>query len=72
MDGLNNVAYSVEATYNTLSEGDYSVGDDGLLYKGDLCISDTQSYLDTIAESSDVELTVFFDDVRLYYHSNRP
>ena len=63
MDGLSDMANGVQAAYNLVDPGDYSVKDDQL-YKGVSNLSDNIDMLDNFTEGSDTEITVFYQDTR--------
>lgn len=63
MNGLSDMAYGVQAAYNLVDPGDYSIKDNKL-YKGVSNLSDNIDMLDNFTISSDTEVTVFYQDTR--------
>lgn len=63
MNGLSDMAYGVQAAYNLVDPGDYSIKDNQL-YKGVSNLSDNIDMLDNFTKSSDTEVTVFYQDTR--------
>lgn len=63
MNGLSDMAYGVQAAYNLVDPGDYSIKDNKL-YKGVSNLSDNIDMLDNFTKSSDTEVTVFYQDTR--------
>ncbi len=64
---LEAVAESVVAAYDVMYPGDYVlVGDKVVsLYKGDQELTEDHAYLDSVAESSGMALTMFYKDARI-------
>lgn len=64
---LKNIANSVVLTYNLLYPGDYSIEgtDTKLLFKGNQVISSDFSIIDTIKVDTQVDITVFYQDIRM-------
>ena len=63
MNGLSDMAYGVQAAYNLVDPGDYSIKDNKL-YKGVSNLSDNIDMLDNFTINSDTEVTVFYQDTR--------
>lgn len=63
MNGLSDMAHGVQAAYNLVDPGDYSIKDNQL-YKGVSNLSDNIDMLDNFTKSSDTEVTVFYQDTR--------
>ncbi len=63
MDGLSDMAVGVQAAYNLVDPGDYSVKDNQL-YKGVSNLSDNVDMLDNFTKGSDTEITIFYQDTR--------
>ena len=63
MNGLSDMAHGVQAAYNLVDPGDYSIKDNKL-YKGVSNLSDNIDMLDNFTKSSDTEVTVFYQDTR--------
>ncbi len=63
MNGLSDMAYGVQAAYNLVDPGDYSIKDNKL-YKGVSNLSDNIDMLDNFTKNSDTEVTVFYQDTR--------
>ena len=55
------VATSLEETYSTLYEGDYSMGQDGRLYKGSESLNDT-SLFDSLKDNTGFDSSFYFDN----------
>lgn len=55
------VATSLEETYSTLYEGDYFLGQDGKLYKGDTALNNT-ALLDSLKENTGFESSFYYGD----------
>lgn len=55
------VATSLEETYSTLYEGDYSMGKDGKLYKGSTPLNDTALF-DSLKENTGFDSSYYFGD----------
>ncbi len=67
-DNLKNVALSVLAAYDHAYPGEYDAKLDGeaiRLYKGDALISEEYDMIDSIAEKSSLEISIFYYDTRL-------
>ena len=64
LDGLRNGAYAVQAGFEERAEGDYSLDEDGKLYKGAYNISARPERMDAYGENTDVEYTFFYGDTR--------
>lgn len=60
--GLQLAAVSLETTYSTLYDGDYSKTQSGVLYKGEVKLSGDTSLLDSLQEKAGVETAFYFDD----------
>ena len=66
--GLMNQSFTIITMYDKLYPGDYKAfeGDDGLyLLKGDHLINGDFSIIDTLKENTGVDITVFYQDVRV-------
>ena len=63
MNGLSDMAHGVQAAYNLVDPGDYSIKDNKL-YKGVSNLSDNIDMLDNFTKNSDTEVTVFYQDTR--------
>lgn len=61
---LNAVVYSVETSLELLSSGNFAYVN-GELYKGDFNISANEDFMDTIRENTDIDVTLFWDDIRV-------
>lgn len=62
---LKAVAAGMDSAYRYAYEGDFSVDENGNLYKGEKDISDDFSIVDNIYEQSGVVTTIFYNDVRM-------
>ena len=61
---LNAVVYSVETSLELLSSGNFAYVN-GELYKGDFNISANEDFMDTIRENTDIDVTLFWSDIRV-------
>lgn len=64
MIGLQGMVNSLDAIYDGMAEGDYSV-QDGDLMKGEFNISQNQHILDSLVEDTDYEVTFFYGKTRM-------
>lgn len=64
IDGLALLAEAVKGSYEFM-DGDYSLGDDGCVYKGDENISPSEDALDGYTASTDAELTLCWGKTRM-------
>lgn len=64
MLGLEGMVNSIQATYDGLAEGGYSVMD-GNLMKGDYNISENMQVLDEIVAGTEYEVTIFYGKTRM-------
>lgn len=56
------VATSLEETYSSLYEGDYTMGQSGKLYKGEANISGDTTLLDSLKENTGFESSFYYDN----------
>ena len=63
IDGLVLLGEAVRGSYEFM-DGDYSLGDDGCIYKGDENISPSEDALDVYTEGSDADLTLCWGKTR--------
>ena len=61
---LNAVVYSVETALELLSSGNFAYVN-GELYKGEYNISANQGFMDTIHDNTDIDVTLFWSDIRV-------
>lgn len=61
---LNASTYALEQTLSLLSDGDWSY-DGNTLYKGEYNVSDSQEFLDSFKEHTDVDVTIFWGTTRM-------
>ena len=61
---LSAVATSVRAAYDAIDSGDYTYSDDGKLMKGNVNVTMAEEVMDTFTEGNDIEVTLFYGDVR--------
>lgn len=61
--GLKMLANSAKASLGNMDEGEYCLKGDQL-YKGELNLSGKQDVIDSLVETTDAELTIFYDDTR--------
>lgn len=64
VDGLMLLAEAVKGSYETVA-GDFSLGDDGCIYKGDQNISPTPEALDSFTSGSDADVTLCWGKTRV-------
>ena len=64
VDGLMLLAEAVKGSYETVT-GDFSLGDDGCIYKGDQNISPTPEALDSFTSGSDADVTLCWGKTRV-------
>ena len=64
IDGLVLLCEGVKGSYEIM-EGDYSLGDDGCIYKGDENISPSEDALDGYTDGSDADLTLCWGKTRM-------
>ena len=64
LDGLRNGAYAVQAGFEERAEGDYTLDENGNLYKGAYNISARPERMDAYSENTEVEYTFFYGDTR--------
>lgn len=62
--GLADVAVLLDEVVEYAYEGDFSVGDDGKLYKGEFDMENLYTAIDGLKNTRDVELTIFYGDTR--------
>lgn len=65
LEGLRNTANCMQAAYNALDPGDYSLNEAGELVKGDLNVSADEELIDSFVEGTDVAVTIFYGDTRM-------
>lgn len=63
--GLQSMAYSFEEIYLMVDDGDFTMGDDGILKKGDYVITDNFQIVDDIKEHTGYDVTLFYGDTRI-------
>ena len=63
LTGLQNLCYNVESAYDSLDPGSYSLDGTNLM-KGELNITEHEELIDSFAEKSEAEITLFFGDIR--------
>lgn len=62
-NGLNMLASSTRAMFTNMDPGEYHLQGEQL-YKGELNLSEAQEVLDSLVDTTDAELTVFYEDTR--------
>lgn len=65
LDGLKTLATSVKGAYDGISDGEYTVDEDGNLYKGDYNITENEAYIDSFTDGIAADVTIFYGDTRL-------
>lgn len=63
LGGLSLLCRSVAASYDAIDSGDYRMEGD-LLYKGEYCISEHDSVIDSYTDGEDADVTLFYGDTR--------
>jgi len=62
--GMQSTAITIANTYTYASEGEFYVGDDGCLCKGDMDLEDNIGIIDDIKTNTGLDVTVFYGDTR--------
>jgi len=65
LDGLHLLSESINSGYSAIDSGDYHIGSNGELYKGDFDVTQNTTVLDSFVNNSDAEVTIFYGDTRL-------
>lgn len=63
--GLEDMAQTIQITFNAMDAGDYAINENNELIKGNLNLSEQQELLNTYAKESGNEITIFYGDTRL-------
>lgn len=61
---LETLTVCVEGTLNALNEGDFSLDDQGHMFKGNYDLTSRESLLDSLVKDTDNDCTLFFDKTR--------
>lgn len=61
--GLRNLCQAVSAAYDAIDSGDYRMEGD-MLYKGEYCVTEQESVLDSYTKGTNADVTIFFGDTR--------
>lgn len=64
LDSLKGICVALDAGYSSI-DGDYKLGDDGDLYKGDFDITKNTDTLDAYVSGTDEAVTIFYGDTRM-------
>ena len=64
VSGLKSLAISLKAGYDAIAEGDYQLGKDDHLYKGDFDITADETLIDSFSADTTADVTIFFGDTR--------
>lgn len=62
--GMHATTLAVRDIFKTASAGEYQVDETGQLWKGNINISESESIVDRIKESTGMDVTVFYGDIR--------
>lgn len=65
VNGMAQLANSIEAAYEHIDSGDYYLNESGELMKGELNISQGMETLDSFVEGFSTDVTVFYGDTRM-------
>jgi len=65
LSGLHLLSESVESAYAAIDAGEYHIGSNGELYKGEFNITKNTDVLDSFVKKSHAQVTIFFGDTRL-------
>ena len=63
-DSLHAVTTSITSAYTALDGGDYALSESGDLMKGSYNITNAEKVIDNFTEGNDIEVTIFYGDVR--------
>ena len=61
---LETLTICVEGTLNTLNEGDFSLDEQGHMFKGNYDLTARESLLDSLVKDTDNDCTLFYDKTR--------
>ena len=64
LESLKNMCKAVSAGYNNMG-GEFKLGDDGDLYKGDFDVTKSEDALDAFVDDVNTEVTIFYGDTRM-------
>lgn len=64
LDGLRDLAVSVDAAYKGISPDDFTLNENGDLIKGDLNVTEDTALIDSFTDGGDSDITIFFGDTR--------
>lgn len=65
VEGMEAFGIAVRGSFNAVDSGDFSLGEDGCLYKGDTNLTPTEDALDYYTEGSSTYLTVCWENTRI-------
>lgn len=65
LNTLRGLAISVHAGYDAINTDDFSLGEDGNLYKGDVDITSAEELIDGFVEGTQNDVTIFYGDTRM-------
>lgn len=65
LSSLRSMAISVRAAYDAIDTGDYYLGENGNLFKGDTDITASEELIDSFTEDTDMDVTIFYGDTRM-------
>lgn len=63
LTGLEELCYSVSASYDAISDGDFSLEGENLM-KGSYDVTENENVIDSIVANSETDITFFFEDTR--------
>lgn len=64
LDGLRDLANAVNAAYQGVDAGDFTLDENGDLIKGDLNVTEDTELIDSFTSGSDSDITLFYGDTR--------
>lgn len=64
LDGLHDLASAVNAAYQGIDSGDFTLNENGDLMKGDLNVTEAMELIDSFTAGSDSDITLFYGDTR--------
>ena len=65
LSGLRAMAVSVRAAYEAVDTGNYYIGENGNLFKGDVDITASEELIDSFTEGTAMDVTIFYGDTRM-------
>ena len=65
LNGLRSTCIAVQAAYDGMAPGDYSINENGDLMKGELNLSQNEQLIDSFVKDTETAVTVFYGDTRM-------